>query len=70
MASTIVAPRLVNERVGAVDEVLSVTLETDEGVDWHTEMMTEEAQRQRKKRKAARKEEYFDDTTEEASAND
>lgn len=60
----------VDERVGAIDEVVSVTLETDEGVDWHAGMMTEEAQRRREKRKAARKAEYFDDTSEEVSVND
>ncbi|OLZ39167.1 hypothetical protein A6E15_17300 [Natrinema saccharevitans] len=52
----------IDERVGAIEGVTSVTLETDEGVDWHTGMMAEEAQQQRQKRKAARRAEYFDET--------
>lgn len=60
----------IDERVSAIDEVVSVTLETDEGVDWHTGMMSEEAQEQRRERKAARKAEYFDETSEDVRADD
>ncbi|WP_222912863.1 iron-sulfur cluster assembly protein [Natrinema sp. SYSU A 869] len=60
----------IDERVSAIDEVVSVTLETDEGVDWHTGMMSEEAQKQRRERKAAREAEYFDETSEDVRADD
>jgi metal-sulfur cluster biosynthetic enzyme len=60
----------VDERVGSIDGVTSVTLETDEGVDWHTGMMTEEARKRRRERKAAREAAYFDDPTEDVSADD
>ncbi|MFB1062668.1 metal-sulfur cluster assembly factor [Natrinema sp. H-ect4] len=60
----------VDERVGSIDGVISVTLETDEGVDWHTGMMTEEARKRRRERKAAREAAYFDDPTEDVSADD
>ncbi|PGF17698.1 hypothetical protein CP556_17405 [Natrinema sp. CBA1119] len=60
----------VDERVSAIDGVVSVTLETDEGVDWHTGMMTEEARKRRRERKAAREAAYFDDPTEDVSADD
>jgi len=59
-----------DERVGSIDGVTSVTLETDEGVDWHTGMMTEEARKRRRERKAAREAAYFDDPTEDVSADD
>ncbi|WP_226008176.1 metal-sulfur cluster assembly factor [Natrinema salinisoli] len=60
----------IDERIGAIDEVTSVSLETDEGVDWHTGMMSEEAQTQRRERKAAREAEYFDETSEDVRADD
>ncbi|MFB6171300.1 MAG: metal-sulfur cluster assembly factor [Haloarculaceae archaeon] len=50
----------VEDRIGAVDGVTSVELETDEGIDWHADMMTEAARRQRAERKASRASEYFD----------
>ncbi|WP_226482681.1 metal-sulfur cluster assembly factor [Natrinema amylolyticum] len=60
----------IDERVGTIDEVVSVTLETDEGVNWHTGMMSEEAQKQRRERKAAREAEYFDEPSEDVRADD
>ncbi|MDF9747811.1 metal-sulfur cluster assembly factor [Natrinema salsiterrestre] len=60
----------IDDRIGAIDEVTSVRLETDEGVDWHTGMMSEEAQKQRRERKAAREAEYFDETAEDVQADD
>lgn len=60
----------VDEWVGSIDGVESVTLETDEGVDWHTGMMIEEARKRRRERKAARKAAYFDNPPEDVSADD
>lgn len=60
----------IEERIGALDEVNAVTLETDEGIDWHAGMMSEEARERRRKRKAARKAEYFDEPSEEVSVTD
>lgn len=44
----------VEARVGDLDGVSSVTLETDQGMAWHQGMMTESARARREERKAAR----------------
>lgn len=44
----------VEERVGNLDGVSSVTLETDQGREWHRGMMSESARARREERKAAR----------------
>jgi len=44
----------IEETVGELDGVSSVTLETDRGLEWHQGMMTESAQARREERKAAR----------------
>ena len=43
----------IEETVGELDGVSSVTLETDQGLEWHQGMMTESAQARREARKAA-----------------
>jgi metal-sulfur cluster biosynthetic enzyme len=60
----------IEAEVGAIDEVSTVDLETDNGLDWHSEMMTENAQKQRREREAARRAEYFgDDALEDVTAD-
>lgn len=44
----------VEEKVGELDGVSSVTLETDQGMEWHQGMMADSAQARRTERKAAR----------------
>lgn len=46
----------VEGRVADLEWVESVELETDDGLQWHAEMMREEARRERQERKAARAE--------------
>jgi metal-sulfur cluster biosynthetic enzyme len=41
--------RETEQRVGSIDGVESVTLETDAGLDWMPEMMSEEARDRRRK---------------------
>jgi metal-sulfur cluster biosynthetic enzyme len=44
----------VEEKVGELDGVSSVTLETDQGTEWHQGMMADSARARREERKAAR----------------
>lgn len=44
----------VEQRVGELEGVSSVALETDQGMEWHQGMMTESARARREERKAAR----------------
>jgi metal-sulfur cluster biosynthetic enzyme len=44
----------VEENVGELDGVSSVTLETDQGMEWHRGMMADSARARREERKAAR----------------
>ncbi len=44
----------VEETVGTLEGVSSVSLETDQGTEWHRGMMTESARVRREERKAAR----------------
>lgn len=44
----------IEERVGELDGVSSVTLETDQGMEWHQGMMADSARARREERKAAR----------------
>lgn len=53
----------VDERVGDVEGVESVELETDDGLEWHAGMMSDEARQERRERKAARAEALADDDT-------
>lgn len=50
----------VEGQVGDLDGVSSVTLETDQGMEWHRGMMTDSAQALREERKTARIEELED----------
>ncbi|WP_159900294.1 metal-sulfur cluster assembly factor [Salinirussus salinus] len=44
----------VEGKVGGLDGVSSVTLETDQGMEWHQGMMADSARARREERKAAR----------------
>ncbi len=46
----------VDQKIGGLDGVSSVSLETDQGMEWHQGMMTESAQARREERIAARAE--------------
>jgi metal-sulfur cluster biosynthetic enzyme len=46
----------VDQKVGKLDGVSSVSLETDQGMEWHQGMMSESAQARREERIAARAE--------------
>ncbi|THE64046.1 DUF59 domain-containing protein [Salinadaptatus halalkaliphilus] len=48
----------VEDRVGSLEGVDTVTLETDSGVEWHQDMMSEEARRKREQRKQSRANRY------------
>jgi len=46
----------VEATVGGLDGVSSVSLETDQGMEWHQDMMADSAQARREERRAARAE--------------
>lgn len=48
----------VDDAVGALPDVESVTLETDQGFEWHQDMMTDEARARRRDRQRALAERY------------
>jgi metal-sulfur cluster biosynthetic enzyme len=50
----------IEERVGALDGVASVDLETDGGFTWHRDMMSEHARRERQQRRRDRAQQYDD----------
>ena len=56
----------IEERVGDLDGVSSVSLETDQGMEWHQGMMTDSARRQREERKAARMEQLEEGSREQS----
>jgi len=53
----------VEEKVGELDGVSSVTLETDQGMEWHQGMMADSARARREERKAARLEKLEAEST-------
>lgn len=59
----------VEERVGGLDDVSSVTLKTDQGMEWHQGMMTKSARAQREARKAARVKQLEEDSREVVSVD-
>ncbi|SEH17226.1 Metal-sulfur cluster biosynthetic enzyme [Natronorubrum sediminis] len=48
----------VEDRVGSLEGVESVTLETDSGIEWSQDMMSEDACRKREQRTQARADRY------------
>ncbi len=57
--------------VGDLDGIESVTLETDQGFEWHQDMMTDEAKERRRERRRALTREYEDQViTENAPAKE